>query len=131
MPDPASSSSSEPLTEVDLLRWAESLAGIAKTGLAFTENLYEQERFEEILHIAAEIKGQSGRSFDQSEQIAEWMGDVGERTAGYVTPKCAVGAVVGNDNGEILLIPTSATRHQRSSSKKSKKKQASTVSPFG
>ncbi|MBT5755181.1 MAG: hypothetical protein HOI41_09475, partial [Acidimicrobiaceae bacterium] len=45
-----------PLTELELLRWAESLAGIAQTGLAFTESLYEQERFEEILHVAAEIK---------------------------------------------------------------------------
>ncbi|MFT5269162.1 MAG: hypothetical protein ACI88C_002605, partial [Acidimicrobiales bacterium] len=31
-----------PLTEIELLRWAESLAGIAQTGLAFTESLYEQ-----------------------------------------------------------------------------------------
>jgi len=89
------------------LRWAESLAGIAKTGLAFTENLYEQERFEEILHVAAEIKANSGRGFDQHDQVAEWMGEVGERTAGYVTPKCVVGAVVGNDDGEILLVQRS------------------------
>jgi ADP-ribose pyrophosphatase YjhB (NUDIX family) len=32
------------------------------------------------------------------------MGQVGEGVAGYVTPKVAVGAVVGNDKGEILLI---------------------------
>ena len=29
-------------TEVDLSRWAESLAAIARTGLGFTENLYER-----------------------------------------------------------------------------------------
>ena len=96
-----------PLTEVDLLRWAESLAGIAQTGLAFTESLYEQERFEEILHVAAEIKAHSGRGFDVDDQVAEWMAGVGERTAGYVTPKTAVGAVVGNDDGEILLVKRS------------------------
>jgi len=96
-----------PLTEVDLLRWAESLAGIAQTGLAFTESLYEQERFEEILHVAAEIKAQSGRGFDPTMQVAEWMASVGERTAGYVTPKTAVGAVVANDQGEILLVQRS------------------------
>ena len=33
----------------DLLRWAEALAGIARTGLGFTQSLYEQERFEEVL----------------------------------------------------------------------------------
>jgi len=93
-----------PITEVDLLRWAESLAGIARTGMAFTENLYERERYEEVLQLAAEIKANSGRGYDPEHQIADWMGEVGEHVAGYVTPKCAVGAVVGNDDGEILLV---------------------------
>ena len=39
-----------------LLRWSESLSGIARTGLGFTESLYEQERFEEILKVAADIR---------------------------------------------------------------------------
>ena len=36
--------------------------------------------------------------------IDEWMKSVGEGVAGYVTPKVAVGAVVGNDEGRILLV---------------------------
>jgi hypothetical protein len=40
----------------DLARWSTALAGIARTGLGFTQNLYERERFEEVLHIAADIK---------------------------------------------------------------------------
>jgi hypothetical protein len=39
-----------------LLRWSETLSGIARTGLGFTESLYEQERFEEILKVAADIR---------------------------------------------------------------------------
>ena len=39
-----------------VLRWSEALSGIARTGLGFTESLYEKERFEEILHIAADMK---------------------------------------------------------------------------
>ncbi len=39
-----------------LLRWGETLAAIARTGLGFTESLYEQERFEEILRVAADIR---------------------------------------------------------------------------
>ena len=39
-----------------LLRWSEALAGIARTGLGFTESLYEQERFEEVLRVAADIR---------------------------------------------------------------------------
>ena len=45
-----------PSPRQDLLRWAEALAGIARTGLGFTESLYERERFEEILAIAADIR---------------------------------------------------------------------------
>lgn len=93
-----------PVTEVDLLRWAETLAGIARTGMAFTETLYERERYEEVLHVAAEIKSHSGRGYDPHHQVVDWMGEVGERVAGYVTPKSAIGAVVGNDKGEILLV---------------------------
>ncbi len=94
----------QPVTEEHLLRWAHSLAAIAQTGLAFTESLYEQERFEEILHVAAEIRSASSRGFDADHQVEEWLADVGHRTAGYVTPKSTVGAVVGNDAGEILLV---------------------------
>ena len=37
---------SEAVTKQDLLRWAETIAGIARTGLAFNEVLYERERYE-------------------------------------------------------------------------------------
>ncbi len=87
-----------------LLRWSESLAGIARTGLSFTDNQYERERFEEILAVAADIRIASGSSFDRETLVDEWMKIVGTGVAGYVTPKVAVGAVVGNENGEILLI---------------------------
>ena len=88
----------------DLLRWSEALAGIARTGLAFTDNLYERERFEEILHVAADMRVAAGLDRRPEMLVQEWMNDVGRGVAGYVTPKVAVGAVVGNDRGEILLV---------------------------
>ena len=96
-----------PVTEADLLRWAESLAGIARTGLAFCEIEYERERYAEILAIAADIKQHAARGYDPDAQIQDWFGQVGQRAAGYVTPKTAIGAVVGNDAGEILLVQRS------------------------
>src|SRR6185437_14935119 len=36
--------------------------------------------------------------------VQEWMDSVGEGVPGYVTPKVAIGAVVGNESGEILLV---------------------------
>ncbi len=91
-------------TETDLLRWSEALAGIARTGLGFTENLYERERFEEVLAVAADIRHAAGSAFEPEVLVQEWMRSVGEGVPGYVTPKVAVGAVVGNDRGEILLV---------------------------
>jgi ADP-ribose pyrophosphatase YjhB (NUDIX family) len=102
----------------ELARWSESLAAIARTGMGFTENLYERERYEEVLHIAADIKA-AATALDEAEAelaeaawvaretdhfVQEWLENVGEGVPGYVTPKVAVGAVVGNDDGEILLV---------------------------
>jgi ADP-ribose pyrophosphatase YjhB (NUDIX family) len=93
-----------PITEADLIRWAESLAGIARTGLGFTDNLYERERFEEVLAVAADIRHAADAEIDPAALVDEWLRGVGAGVPGYVTPKIAVGAVVGNDQGEILLI---------------------------
>ncbi|MHB1787530.1 MAG: NUDIX hydrolase N-terminal domain-containing protein [Acidimicrobiales bacterium] len=99
------------LTAQDLLRWSESLSGIARTGLGFTESLYEQERFEEVLKVAAEMRMAAGAELtewmgvDGSDGLVrEWLSLVGKGVAGYVTPKLAVGAVVGNEAGELLLV---------------------------
>ena len=90
--------------EQDLLRWAEALAGIARTGLGFTDNLYERERFEEILHIAADIRARAADEPEPAQRVEEWLKSVGHGVPGYVTPKVAIGAIVGNDDGELLLI---------------------------
>jgi ADP-ribose pyrophosphatase YjhB (NUDIX family) len=87
----------------DLLRWAESLAGIARTGLGFTQSLYEKERFEEVLKVAADIRAGALEEAESDALYEEWLASVGEGIAGYVTPKVAVAAVVGNDRNEMLL----------------------------
>ena len=88
----------------DLLRWSESLAGIARTGLGFTESLYERERYEEVLKVAADIKVAASEELEAEVLVEEWLRSVGDGVGGYVTPKIAIGAVVGNDRGEILLV---------------------------
>ncbi len=95
---------SRPANAQDLLRWSEALAGIARTGLGFSDNLYERERFEEVLKVAADIRVAAGAESEETVLVEEWLQSVGHGVAGYVTPKVAVGAVVGNDQGQILLI---------------------------
>ena len=73
----------------DLVRWSETLAGIARTGMGFTESLYERERYEEILHVAADIKAAADEALEvrreQDHFVQEWMESVGEGVPGYVT----------------------------------------------
>lgn len=88
----------------DLIRWSESLSAIARTGLGFTESLYERERFEEVLKVAADIRVAASAEADGAALVEEWLDLVGDGVAGYVTPKVAVGAVVGNEKEELLLV---------------------------
>lgn len=108
-----SSEAVEPVTAANLHRWSETLASIARTGLGFTESNFEAERYEEILAVAADVRVAADRlSAEKSEldqvsaddMTSAWLRAVGSGVPGYVTPKVAVGAIVGDDQGRILLI---------------------------
>lgn len=92
----------------ELVRWSEALAGIARTGLSFTQSLYERERYEEVLHVAADIKAAADEALEVRRErdhfVQEWLDSVGEGVPGYVTPKVAIGIICTNDAGEILLV---------------------------
>lgn len=92
----------------DLVRWSETLAAIARTGMGFTQSLYEKERYEEVLKVAADIKVAAEDSLEtrreQDHFVQEWMESIGEGVPGYVTPKVAIGCIVGNEEGKILLV---------------------------
>ena len=105
----------EPVSPLALSRWAETLSAIARTGLAFTESVYERERFEEVLKVAGDIRaaadsGEVGHP-DGVTHAQEWLDRVDRGIVGYVTPKVAVGAAVFNDQGELLLIQRSDSGH--------------------
>jgi ADP-ribose pyrophosphatase YjhB (NUDIX family) len=98
----------------DLLRWSEALSAIARTGIGFTASIFERERYEEILAVAGEIAavaqgrlaeaGHRGEGPDADQLVQEWMTRIESGMAGYVTPRVSVGAIVGNDAGELLLV---------------------------
>jgi ADP-ribose pyrophosphatase YjhB (NUDIX family) len=104
----------EPVAVADLLRWSETLAGIARTGMGFTTSQFERERFEEILAVAGDIRAEAAERLagaghappgeSASRFVQEWMRSVRQGMAGYVTPRLAVGAIVGDDQGRILLV---------------------------
>jgi len=79
------------------LEWARRLQATAQSGLAFTENPFERERYEEIQQIAAEMM--AANSADDVDQIVDLFTD----EAGYATPKIDVRGVV-IDRDKILLV---------------------------
>ena len=94
---------SEVISEKTLLRWAESLAGVARTGIGFTDSQFERERYEEVLKIAGDIKAAAELgegAVDGDGYVSEWMKEIGRGVPGYVTPKVAVAI----RDGELLLI---------------------------
>ncbi len=72
------------------------MSAIARTGMGFTQSLYERERFEEVLKVAADIRSAAIEEAEADALFEEWLATVGEGVAGYVTPKIAVAAIVGN-----------------------------------
>ncbi len=89
------------VSPAELLRWADALSAAATAGLRFTGSLYEQERFEEVTRIAGDIRAAVTRPAVQRAAGAPG-GVAGPPATGG--PKTAVGALVGNDAGDILLV---------------------------
>ena len=98
--DPVNASASGVID--DLPAWILSLTAVARTGLAFSDSLYERERYEEILKVVARMQEAAGardRGVDTSV-FAEGPRGI----PGYVTPKTAVGAIVLDASRRVLLI---------------------------
>ena len=91
-----------------LLRWSEALSAIARTGLAFTESLYEQERFEEILRVAADIRprptGDRPAPTTPSGLVQEWLDRWARASPATSPPRWPWARRSGNDQGEMLLV---------------------------
>ncbi len=99
----------EQISIAEVSRWAEAVAGLARTGLAFSDSIYDRERYEELLSVAADMVAATHESTTPEEMVAAWMALSARGVSGYVTPKTGVGAFVGNDRGELLLIKRSDT----------------------
>ncbi len=80
------------------LTWAKRLQGIASTGVHFSRDEYDQERYREIATIANEMLASIG-----SVPLSKIEGLVSDFAKGYATPRVDVrGAVFSGDR--ILLV---------------------------
>ena len=79
------------------LRWAQEIFSLSQSGITYSGNPYDIERYKRLQEITAEIIA------GHSEVSKESVLDSFSMQAGYITPKIDVrGAVV--HNGKILLI---------------------------
>lgn len=79
------------------LNWAQRLQAIAQSGLAYAPPLYDRERYQALLEIAAEMMARGADT-----EVAPVRGLFASQ-AGYATPKVDVRAAVFRA-GEILLV---------------------------
>lgn len=79
------------------IAWARRLQAIAQTGLTFSKEPYDIERYEEVRAIAAEIA--AGGSGADLRMVRELFA----HDAGYTTPKVDVRAAIFRDDA-ILLV---------------------------
>jgi ADP-ribose pyrophosphatase YjhB (NUDIX family) len=79
------------------LEWARRLQALSQSGLTFTTNPFERERYEEVAEIAAEMMA------DRSGDDPLLVRGLFDQQKGYATPKVDVRGVVFQE-GRVLLV---------------------------
>ncbi len=85
------------MSEPDWLSWAREIQGIAQSGLTFTRDHYDRDRYEQLRDLAARMM--ASRSDAPKERIAELF----TAQQGYATPKVDVRGAAFHD-GRILMV---------------------------
>src|SRR5215831_7639096 len=91
---------------LELARFVQRISAIARTGLAFSPNLFDAERYEELLREAAHLNSLLSEESPAvtDELFRNWRDSIGDAYDGYVTTAVGCGAIVFNSSDEILLI---------------------------
>ena len=88
--------------EPDWLAWARRIQALAQTGMAFTRDGYDRERYETLRALAAEMM--AARSGGDPARIE----DLFSGQSGYATPKVDVRGAVFDRDGRILMVRETA-----------------------
>jgi ADP-ribose pyrophosphatase YjhB (NUDIX family) len=80
-----------------LIKWAQEIQALAQNGMAYTQNPYDKERFQQLSRLAAEIMAAGTRA-----EVSE-VNAVFSAQSGYATPKVDVRGVVFKGS-KLLLV---------------------------
>ncbi|HEX7390026.1 MAG TPA: NUDIX hydrolase [Acidiphilium sp.] len=89
-------------SQPDWLVWARELQAIAQTGLAFTRDPYDRERYETIRQLSARI------FTSHTDMPFEHIVGLFTGETGYATPKVDVRAAVFDDRDRLLMVRETA-----------------------
>ncbi len=84
--------------EPDWLIWAREMQALAQSGLAFSPNVYDRERYETLRALAARIM--AAHTAASAERIEALFA----AEHGYATPKIDVRGAAFDDQGRILMV---------------------------
>lgn len=84
--------------EPEWLAWVREMQAIAQSGLTFTRDPYDRERYEALRALAARIAAA------HTDVAAERIEGLFAAQEGYATPKIDVRAAAFNAVGEVLLV---------------------------
>ncbi len=94
------------MAEPGWLIWAREIQATAQTGLAFSKDPYDRERFAALLRLSARIMAEhSGATAERIEALF-----AAER--GYATPKVGVRGAVFDAAGRILMVREAVDEHR-------------------
>ena len=105
-PKPERSITERPISDPAWLTWAREIQAIAQTGLAFSKDPYDLDRFATLRRLAARIMAEhTGAEHGRIEALFD-------AEAGYATPKVGVRAAVFDLSGRILMVRETADDHR-------------------
>ncbi len=86
------------MTDPDWLIWAREIQAIAQTGLAFSKDSYDLDRFAALRRLATRIMAaHTGAELARLDQLFD-------AETGYATPKVGVRGAVFDPDGRILMV---------------------------
>lgn len=89
-------------TELGWLKWARELQAISQTGLAFTRDPYDRQRYEAIRELSARIFQ------SHTETPFQHITELFSGETGYATPKVDVRAAVFDAQDRLLMVRETA-----------------------
>jgi len=94
------------MPDPDWLNWAREIQAIAQTGLAFSKDPYDLDRFAALRRLSARIMA------DHSSADIARVEDLFEAETGYATPKVGVRGAVFDTAGRILMVRETVDQHR-------------------